>query len=184
MNSQYITDTIEKYIKIHGGHETRYYLGMSQIYRSEQELIDGLRHGSPTPSDEGYRVMALGYDYERIMLSKMEAMRLVKPDSGRKLVADFDSRFQGNTDAEFLDGSLCDVKSTIEAKLQKIEASGKVPHSTWVQMQMYLHFGGYPYGSVVYIARDTGSILVRKVNYMPSVAQEYIEKAKRILSLI
>lgn len=181
LKSYEVESVLTRYILKNGGFERRKYLGMSQIHRAEDELIREMLEGTPVPKPENGLVFALGYDFEKIMLAKLEASGVLMAMSSKSLVASFDARFKGHTDGELIDGSLCEIKSTIDEKLQKIESNKHVPNAHYVQAQMYMHHGGYERDMIVYVARDTGRVVVRQVRYDKRTAESYNEKAKRIL---
>ena len=176
-----VEDRLTQYIVSNGGWERRKYLGMSQIHRAEDELVRDMLQGSPVPEVKNGLVFALGYDFEKIMLAKLERAGVLIGQSGRSIVSKFDGRFRGHTDGELIDGCLCEIKSTIEEKLQRIEAEKRVPNAHYVQAQMYMCHGGYDRDMIVYVSRDTGRIVVRSLRYDLKTANTYNEKAKRIL---
>lgn len=163
---------------------SRRFLGMSQIYKAEADIVKEMRHGSPHYEDRQLLIYSLANDFERFILEKLEMAGVVIPKSSRALIADFDPRFRGHTNAEFVDGTLCIVKSTIEEKLVRIEHEKHIPNAHYVQAQMYMCHGEYKYAKVVYVARDTGRVLCRTVRYDATAAYNYNEKARRILEIL
>ena len=163
---------------------TRKYLGMSQIYKGEADILKEMYQGSPRLEAYQMAIHSLANDFEGIVLKKLEKAGVVVPGSSRGLVADFDERFRGHTKADFVDGAVCDIKSTIEEKLLQIKRDTRVPNAHYVQAQMYMHHGGYDRAIIVYVARDTGLVVCKSVKYDARTAQTYNEKAKRILAAI
>lgn len=169
---------------IKDGHNPhRRYLGMSQIHRGEKDIIDSMKQGVELDAYQ-LRIHGVGYVFERIIKEKLTKAGVMIVDSERELVAGFDNRFRGHTDGDLVDGSVVDVKSTVEEKLKRIEADRRLPNAHYVQAQMYMYHGGYDRAMIVYVARDTGRILVRSVKYDGKTAGFYNEKAKRILSAL
>lgn len=184
MKTYEIAQRLEGEMMASGHKPNRRYLGMSQIYKAEADLISQLRNGYTTGERHQLLIYGMGYAFERIILEKLVAAGLIYADSSRHLVASFDERFKGHTDAEFTDGVLCEVKSTTEERLARIESSHNLPNQHYVQAQMYMHWGGYDLDRIVYVARDTGRVLVRILKYDARTANNYNEKAKRILATI
>lgn len=165
-----------------GGHEQRFYLGMSQISRPEEALVQEMLTGTPTPGTDDRLRLAMGYHFERLMLERLHAMHLLRTAPRRELVAAFDERFRGHIDGEFSDGSLLEIKSITEQKRQHIRDTRKLPAYHFQQVQLYLHHGGYDRAHVVYVARDSGQVLVKTLYAVPDVARELNDKARRVLA--
>ena len=85
MNTILIEKKLQQVTLAHGGHEKRFYLGMSSIARPEAELLDILINGSPEPSFADIQRLALGYEAEANIRARLERAGLIKPNSVREL---------------------------------------------------------------------------------------------------
>lgn len=184
MKPDHVQQVLATYIAENGGYEKRHYLDMSQLCNPNTTLAKRLRCGTPPPDQTMAQERAIGCDVEQIMLEKLVRCGLVKPDSSRHLVADFDMRLQGHTDAEMMDGSLCEIKSVLEQNIRDIENEGRIGLRHNAQVQTHMHFGNYERCYVVYVARDTGRVLVKHVNYSLRDASYYVQKAKDVLTML
>jgi len=186
MTTNYILQTIREHTAQTGGHETRHYLGMSQISRREEDLIRDMINGSPKPTLDDYQRLALGYETETNVRNRLLGAGLIKPEWNQNLHAEWSLHegqylFRGHTDGEWKDGSLLEIKSTLGVKLDQIEQSGKLPRPHFEQVQCYMHFGRYERAYVLYFARDTGRFLVKPLSYVKSVGVSLNQKAQRVI---
>ena len=174
------------------GHEAaRDYLGMSQIYREEDELVEMLASGTAwQPTARDHLRLYLGYLFEhdikdRLIRAGLCSDEMLYPDDDGLLVATFDPRFRGHIDGVFPSGDLLEIKSTHHDKLDRIRRDRRLPRSHYEQVQMYLFHGGFAEqgrsGFVVYVARDSGLLYVREVRPNDRVIEKLNEKAARVL---
>lgn len=188
MNPFEIEIAIREYTAQNGGSEIRHYLGMSGIGGNETKLLNKMLNGSDAPTLEDAQRLALGYETENNVRARLEGAGLIRTQlSDRELHADWslyqgEYLFRGHTDGEWMDGSLLEIKSTIDAKIAKIEKDGVMPHFNYWQVQAYMHYGGYGQANVLYFARDTGRILVRRVLYDRGIGNAIDQKARRIIN--
>ena len=174
------------------GHEAaRDYLGMSQIYREEDELVAMMASGVQwRPSARDHLRLYCGYLFEhdikdRLIRAGLCTDEALYPDDDGLVVATFDKRFRGHLDGTFPSGDLLEIKSTYQDKLDHIRQTRRLPRSHYEQLQMYLFHGGFAERGrsafVVYVARDTGGLYVREVRPNGHAIERLNAKAVRVL---
>jgi hypothetical protein len=98
------------------------------------------------------------------------------------VVARFDHRFRGHIDGVLKDGTLLEIKSTVQQDLDTIIANKTFKAHHLKQIEMYLEHGNYAKAIIVYVARDTGRMFALNVPRIESLIQALNEKAQRILA--
>jgi hypothetical protein len=167
----------------HSGFEDRSYLGMSQISECPRVLYDQLVNGRTF--DVGHHLMCYaGYLWEKDVKARLRELGMYAEFSEREVVAEFDERFRGHTDGDLRDGSLLEIKSTTQERIERIRETQRIPTRHFEQVQMYLRHGGYGRAMVVYIARDTDELYVAQVRPVPEVADKLDRKARDVLAAV
>lgn len=191
MNAVDLREALEHYTVRNSGHEDqRNYLGMSQISKSEEELLRICTGDQWLPGLRDHLRLALGHVFEADMKDRLEGVFSdlgieVYSLEGETLEADFDSRFKGHTDGWLKwqgEEVLIEIKSTFDEKLQRIISERRIPRSDYDQVQMYLHHGGFQRAFVIYIARETGRMWVHEVTQSPGMIERLNTKARRVLA--
>lgn len=167
----------------HSGFEERAYLGMSSIGDCPRALYRQFVLGRSW-NRAGHLMCYAGYLWERDIKQRLGQIGLYADYSEREVVASFDDRFCGHTDGELIDGSLLEIKSVTQARLDTIRALGRIPTRHFEQVQAYLRHGHYERGIVVYVARDTDEIYVAHIKPNPEIADRIDRKARDILAAI
>ena len=192
LDARTLQQRLVRYTIENSGHESaRDYLGMSQIYRDEDELVAMMSSGVQwRPEARDHLRLYCGYLFEDDIKERLVRAGLCteKGAAEREVVATFDERFRGHLDGVIKDGSLLEIKSTFEDKLDRIRRDRRLPRAHYEQLQMYLFHGGFAErgktGFVVYVARDTGSLYVREVRPSDHVIEKLNDKAVRVLSRV
>jgi hypothetical protein len=167
----------------HSGFEERSYLGMSRIGECPRVLFDEFSTGREW--DRQHHLMCYaGYLWEKDIKLRLREIGLYTDFSERQLVAEFDDRFRGHIDGELLDGSLLEIKSVTQAKIETIRVTQRIPVKHFEQVQCYLRHGNYERALVVYVARDTDEIYVAQVKPVKDVAEKLDRKARDVLAAI
>ena len=179
-----LIQNLTEYTRVTGGHERRTYLGLSQISKSENELLEELIDGTHKPDDDGVMLMALGYVVEADIRRRLEGIKVALPNTQYEIVASYDPRVKGHIDGlTNIPGQIYEIKSTKQEKLDFIKNSGKLPTKDFLQVQGYLHHGKYKSCLVVYVARDSGKIWAKELWYMSSIGRMLEEKIKKVLHM-
>lgn len=178
-----ILKKLADYTRQNCGHETRYYLGLSQLHRPEEELLHEMVHGSKPQDDEAICRLALGYVVEADIRKRLEGIGIAIPNSQTEIVATYDDRVKGHIDGQTVEKrQIYEIKSTTQEKLDTIKLSNKLPNAHFMQVQGYLHHGEFQSCLMIYVARDTGKIWMKEVFRVRAIGQTLEEKAKRVLS--
>jgi len=173
------------YTRVNGGHETRHYLGLSQLHRDEEELVQDMINGSQEASDADVLKLALGYVVEEDIRKRLEGIGLAMPNTSFEIYADYDQRVKGHIDGMTNKGNqIYEIKSCVQAQLDFIRNNGdKLPKRHFNQVQAYMHHGRFKSCLMVYVARDTGEIWTKEVFYLPVVGASIEQKAKSVLKM-
>lgn len=164
----------------------RTYLGMSQIHRSEDQLL-AILQGNPWKPRRDHEIrFRLGFVFEdevmrRLWEKGMLPAEVWENDFNNEVVATFDERFRGHIDGYLCDGSLLEIKSTVQDDLVRIINGKGIPPRHFEQVQMYLHHGGFERASVIYIARDSGQTYVKVLRPVKPAIRNLNAKAQRVL---
>lgn len=167
-----------------GWEQHRPYLGMSAIADCPRVLYDRFMKGRAEPSDRDHLQCYVGYLFQADVIARLTKLELYRPNSERELVADFDARFVGHTDGEFVTGQLCEIKSIGELGFDQVKESGRPKFSHSRQVTAYMRYGAYKQAIIIYVARESFRHLALKVNYNLQLADELEEKARFVLSAI
>jgi len=165
------------------GHETRFYLGLSQLHRPEEELVHEMLHGSKHQPDDAIKRLALGYVVEADIRRRLEGIGIAIPNSQTEIVAVYDDRVKGHIDGQTVEKrQIYEIKSTVQAKLDTIKLSNKLPNDHFQQVQAYLWHGDFQSCLMIYVARDTGQIWAKELWRITAMGKDLEAKAKRVLT--
>lgn len=163
--------------------EQRDYLGMSQIWKCPRVLYEQFVNGRQEPDRRGRRLCHEGYVHEADVISRLLGGGLVVFHPGKEIVADFDERFRGHIDGEFEDGTLLEVKSvTTTVFAQVMERGPRLEHLD--QVRMYLKYGGYERGLIVYKERQYGDLWLCEVWRDEGQEARLEAKARSVLAAV
>ena len=152
-------------LQARSGYEVRRpYVGMSGAADCPLVLYRRYRDGVPGTLDSHVGAW-LGYTMERAVLALLDGEVL----PGRELVA-FDGVVRGHTDGEW-HGGVLDVKSRTAEKVRQIVRRDDIPEKDYLQLQAYMHYGGWPEGRIIYVPRDYGQPIVWYARYSPDAAE-------------
>lgn len=179
-----VKQALVEFTVAHSGYEDRTYLGMSRISDCPRVLYSDFLAGHREWDITHHLMCYAGYLWERDVKDRLKACGLYAEFSERQIVAEFDDRFRGHSDGEITDGSLLEIKSVTQAKIETIRVTQRIPTRHFDQVQCYLRHGRYDRGLVVYVARDTSEIYVAQVRPVPDVADRLDRKARDILAAI
>ena len=155
---------------------------MSQIGQCPRKVFNDLVNGHQRPSNQGRRYCHEGLVHEADVIERLEASGVPVLNQGAELVAGFDERCIGHIDGE-VDGDLLEVKSCTRAAFDNVRWRGaKRRHEE--QVQLYLRYGEYERGLIVYKCRDTGEIWVIEVKRDDEAGRMLEERAKAILRAV
>lgn len=181
MNIHLLQQQINEYIAANSRFEPhRAYLGMSKIGDCPRRVTRELLHGT-IPTDEIHRMSYTGYDQEASILKMLVEARIALPYK-RELVSQFDERLRGHIDAVTVENDLLEIKSLSSLKFQRVDQTRRIHPRHYVQVQLYMRYGGYRQALVVCRNRDTYEHLLFRIAYDPAQAENYEQKAKRILA--
>lgn len=166
------------------GFETgRKYLGMSRITecpaRLYRECLNGRAHEL---NEAAARRCYRGYLFEHDAHTRLEAAGIYLPGSGKEVRADFDERFRGHTDGETTEGDLLEIKSVADRIFEGVQRTRRALDGHIAQVQMYLRYGGYGHGLIVYIDTETFQHYVADVWPNRAEQERWIEKAGQVLA--
>lgn len=164
-------------IKNSGHEDHRAFIGLSQISRCEQVLYDRFIHGESAGVSEKMK-SALAHDLQEVLVVKLTVLRMFAPG---RIIELHGGLVQGHPDGEVC-GDLLEIK-TVERE-DWLPGIGRLPTGVYWQVQAYLHYAGYRFGHVVYIARDTGSIKVIGVRKNPDVCRQIDIKVTRLVAAV
>ncbi len=184
LNARQVKEALVEWTIAHSGYEDRSYLGMSRIGECPRVLFTDFIKVKRDWDPAHHLLCYAGYLWERDIRTRLRESGLYAELSEREIVAEFDERFRGHIDGELQDGSLLEIKSTVQAKIDTIQATNKIPLKNYQQVQVYLRHGGYDRAQVVYVARDTDELLVYEVRPNRGVQDLMDDKARWVLSAI
>lgn len=163
----------------------RKYLGMSGIHGCPLRLYRELLHGRYGQVGERSTLRSLrGNLYEQVTILRLTEAGIYQPASKREVIADFDSRFRGHTDGQTVEGDLVEIKSTNHEDFGRIIESRKPMPAHFAQCQMYMRFGTFQHGLLVYVSTETYEHYVLDVYPASRIQEELIAKAHAILDAV
>ena len=184
MDPKQITEQIQSFLNTCSGLEMqRDYVGISQLGQCARKIYFDFVYGIQA-DDQAHSMAYAGYLFERDVIGRLEKMKIYRHDSLRELIAPWDMRFKGHIDGETTWGDLLEVKSASVLKFQRIAATQAAPREHYVQVQIYMHYGGYKHAWIVYVCRETLQHVVLRVDYSPNMAVQLEERGKLILATI
>lgn len=160
----------------------RDYLGISKIADCPRRAVLEYRNGI-TPTEESYRNSYMGYEQETGVIVMLTGMAMLRRQN-IEVVAPFDSRLRGHLDGDISDGELIEIKSVSLNKFQKIRENKRALTKHYIQVQLYMRYGGYKEAFVIYRCRETYEHEIICVEYSHNSASKYEAKAKRMLAAI
>jgi hypothetical protein len=183
-SSKQVKETLVQWTIAHSGYEDRSYLGMSRIGECPRVLYVDFMNIRRDWDVAHHLMCYAGYLWESDIKTRLRSAGLYAALSERQLVAAFDDRFRGHIDGELVDGSLLEIKSVTQAKIDAIRSTQRIPLKNYQQVQVYLRHGEYDRALVVYVARDTDELFVYEVTPNRGVQDILDEKARQILAAI
>jgi len=178
---------IEGWVVANSGHEAdRDYLGMSQISRCPAELYGGLVTGREAPGAGLSALFREGYLHQADLERCLKSLGILAP--GRELVADWDPRFRGHTDGELVDADgaveLLELKSLTGDRFAWVRDENRCFEEHFDQVQMYLLYGGYARGMVLYKCRESGRVWPVPVRGDVERQALLVNKARAVLAAV
>ena len=173
------TKIAEQIIKASGLDLHRDYLGISKISDCPRVAVREYRNGI-TATEQAYRMSFAGYEQERSVIGLLDG---IITQINLEVVAPFDGRFKGHVDA-VSENSLIEIKSVSVNKFQKVIESGRALRSHFLQVQLYMRYGGWVQTFIIYRCRETYEHKIIRVPYIQAEADKLEAKAKRILACI
>jgi len=164
-------------------HEDRRYLGMSAIGKCARFLYGELVNGREAPSEKSKRYFHEGYLHERDVIERIAEVGVAVEHHNRELIAPFDDRFRGHIDGE-IEGDLLEIKSVDDERFCRVMDSGRPFEEHMDQVQMYMRYGGYVRALLVYKCRNTGDVLVKKIERDERRGSALEQKAMAILAAV
>ena len=163
--------------------EGRDYLGMSQISRCPRWLYRNLMNGRRPPGGRALLAIHEGQMHQEDILERLRIAKVQVDARGRELVAPFDERVRGHIVGE-IDGDVLLIKTLRDREaITSVMERGPRPWDR-DQMQMYMRYGGYRRGMVVYKERQSGDVWVCWVTYNEERGQRLEEKARMVLAAV
>lgn len=163
--------------------ESRDYLGMSQIGGCPRWLYTKMTNGQGQPGGRALLAMHEGRMHREDILERLLQAQVRVTGRGRELVAGFDERFRGHIVGE-VDGDALGIKTVRDWEaLNQVVEDGPRPRDR-DQMQMYLRYGGYRRGLIIYKERQGGEVWVCWVSLDVARGRWLEEKARRVLAAV
>lgn len=170
------------------------YLRMSQIGRCPAYLYQLMQSGNPASSDRAHSNCFSGYRWQAQVMEILTGSGVAKPmplgpdgkpgDHYRELVAPFDLRFKGHTDAEAMDGKLIEIKTFGADDYRRVTRTGVIPPAYAWQVQAYLHYGNYRACLFVAVCRDPFEWHILDIGRRDQAAADVEAKAKLVLAAV
>lgn len=161
--------------------EDRDYLGMSRIWECPRRLYRALVRGRRRPGPQGLRYCHEGMLHEKDVVERLVSAGVEVVNCQRELVAEWDVRFKGHIDGE-IEGELLEIKSVSERRFEEVRNRPDGRHLD--QCQMYMLFGGYEKGMIVYKCRENGLMWVVPVTRKEDVGERLVRKARMVLEAV
>jgi len=181
MDAKELRERLERWLAQNSGYEERSYLGMSQIFQCPANLYDQVVDGREEFQGRAARMCYEGYLHERDMIARLVDCGLY--EEAGELVAPWDERFRGHPDGQ-VDGDVLEVKSVTAAKFEEVRKSNRALQHHYEQVQIYLLYGRWERGVIVYKCRETGEIRPIVVWPHPPTQARLEEKAKAVLAAV
>jgi hypothetical protein len=163
----------------------RTYLGISKIASCPRHAVKEYLYGIPAADEQTYRMCFAGYEQE-LSIRKMliETNMMVEASLYKEIVAPFDNRLKGHIDGLTPWEDLIEIKSVSAKKFAKVIETGRSIYDHFIQIQLYMRYGGMRQAFIFYRNRETYEHKVIRVPYKPEQAEKFEAKAKMILSFI
>lgn len=163
--------------------EQRDYLGMSQIGGCPRWLYSKLMNGQKRPGGRALLAMHEGRMHRGDILERLKIAGVQVVGRDRELVAGFDERVRGHVLGE-VDGDLLLIKTLRDwDALASVMERGPRPRDR-DQVQMYMRYGGYRRGLIVYKERQGGDVWVCWASVNEERGARLEEKARRVLAAV
>jgi hypothetical protein len=162
--------------------ESRDYLGMSQIGRCPRVLWRDLTNGRQRPGFKGLVYCHEGLVHQADVVDRLRVAGIDLHRREEELIAPWDGRFRGHVDGE-VEGALLEIKSLSVAGMENVRFHGPRRRDR-LQVQAYMHYGGWDRALIVYKCWDTGRLWVEEVLYNEGVAGELEDKAREVLAAV
>lgn len=184
-NAQFIEHALSCQIEKESGlDQHRDYLGISKIAECPRKAYQEYMEPILITTPEMHRFCYAGYHQEADVLRLLNAAGFEVLENGKEVVSPLDHRLRGHIDGYTLDGHLIEVKSLNAEKFRRVQADGRVLYKHFVQVQLYMRYGGWKSCFVIYRCRDTYEHFVVEVPYQPASADKFERKAMALLSSI
>ncbi|WP_428661835.1 hypothetical protein [Runella sp.] len=176
---QGIIKDLTEWTRQNGGHEKRFYLGLSQLHKNESDLVREMQQGSAPLDDKTVLRLALGYSVEADIRSRLEGIALALPNTQKEIVAWYDKRVKGHIEGlTCMPNQIFEIKSTVSGNLDEIRKKNILPDAHFLQAQSYMHHGRYQSCLFVYVARDTGELWSKELWYIKAVGEKNGSKSE------
>lgn len=171
--------------RVSGLDQHREYLGISKISQCPRAAVLEFRNGI-TETGEAHRMCYAGYEQERAVMQLLynAGVAINSFPMSKEVVAPFDSRLRGHIDGETVDGDLLEIKSVSRFKFDKIRKDHHAKFEHFVQVQLYMRYGGWKKSFIVYRCRETYEHVVVEVPYNEGQAEKFEQKARKMLAYI
>ena len=165
------------------GWEGRDYLGMSQIGGCPRWLYEKLTNGQQQPGRRALLAMHEGRMHRRDILERLKVAGVAVTGQGRELTAGFDERVRGHVQGE-IDGDLLLIKTVRDwDALSQVMERGPRPRDR-DQIQMYMRYGGWQRGLIIYKDRQGGDVWVCWASVDEERGARLERKARMILAAV
>jgi hypothetical protein len=168
---------------VSGLEEKRGYVGISNIGKCPRRAYLDLTQGQRM-SDDGHRMCYAGYLFERDALARLAAAELARPTSSWEVIAPWDARVRGHTDANTSWGDLLEIKSVTKFKFDMLLEKSRPLHEHIDQVQLYMRYGSWRRAWILYVCRETFEHRVFEVRYDDRLAEKLEEKLKALVRAV
>lgn len=185
MNAEEISTSLIRQIVIGSNLDNhRDYLGISKIFDCPRKAYIEYMDGIGDIDEATHRFCYAGYEQERSVISLLQQAGIGCLDSGLEVTAPFDNRLRGHIDGVTNDNELLEIKSLTVDKFRRVNADGRALFKHFVQVQLYMRYGGWKQAFIVYRCRETYEHFVVSVPYHEHRAEYFERKARTILDAI
>lgn len=187
MNAQTIQNEITKAIIAKSGLEQhRDYVGFSKIGNCPLQIYrEFMSKQKTTTTESDHRFCYAGYHQEDDIAGILESAGILAPGTrNTQIVSSISPIFKGHIDGLTIGGELIEIKSVNGERFERIRSKQKCDYRHFIQVQLYMRYGGMPCAFVIYRNRDTYETLVLRVPYVKGVADDLEKKALEILDAI
>jgi hypothetical protein len=178
-----LQDALAATIRFKSGlQQHRDYLGISKVAGCPRAGVREYFNG-PSTDDGAHRMCFAGYEHEMSIIELLNHAGLIKVMTV-EVVAPFDNRLRGHIDSLTIDDDLIEIKSVTLRKFADVTKTSKALQKHFIQVQLYMRYGGWTQAFVVYRCRETYDHKVVRVPYVPVQAERFEQKAMMMLRYI